>query len=77
MTDATLNTIIASLPATIASIGTLIITMRTHGTMKHTEHLINSNLEDWKLIAKKAYFAEGVKSEQDKSTAPPTRPMIT
>lgn len=79
MTDATINAIVVSLPATIAAIGTLIVTVRTHVTMKHTEHLLNSNLEDWKLIAKKAYFAEGVKAEKEKSEAitAPNGPMKT
>ena len=67
MTDLIKTALIAAMPPTIAAIGSFIATLRTHGKVVKVESEMNGMKDALIKKTQSAAFAEGVKSEQDKT----------
>lgn len=69
MTDAVQIAFIAILPATLASLGALIASMRNKAAIQEVHQVVNSRMDQMLELTRKSSKAEGVKEGVDAGVA--------
>lgn len=70
MTDAVIIALVAAGPPTLLGAAALVVSVKTKTKVQETHLLINSNLDAWKEMARKAYFAQCELAEKNRQVDP-------